>query len=60
VGVAIEIVHVPIDRLCVGCGMTFQSVDADEPCPDCGSGGLPLDVRERLEIELVRPGVGCP
>lgn len=57
-GVAFEIVHVPTDRLCVGCGATFQSVGADEPCPDCGSGGLPLDVKERLEIELVRQGVG--
>lgn len=58
--VVLEIVHLPMDRLCVGCGTTFQSVGADEPCPDCGSGGLPLNVQERLEIELVRPGVGGP
>ncbi len=52
---AMEIVHVPIDRLCVGCGETFASVVADEPCPRCGGAGLSIPTPERVEIELVRP-----
>lgn len=53
--VAIEIVHLPIDRVCVGCGGTFASVGADEPCPRCGGSGLPVPTPERVEIELLRP-----
>jgi Zn finger protein HypA/HybF involved in hydrogenase expression len=51
---AMEIVHLPIERLCVGCGQTFASV-ADEPCPRCGGSGLSIPATERVEIELVRP-----
>lgn len=52
---AIEIVHLPIDRVCVGCGGTFVSVGADEPCPRCGGSGLPVPAPERVEIEILRP-----
>lgn len=52
---AIEIVHLPIDRLCVGCGEPFRSVSAEEPCPRCGGSGLSVPNPERVEIELARP-----
>jgi Zn finger protein HypA/HybF involved in hydrogenase expression len=51
----LEIVHLPVDRLCVGCGGSFAAVAEDDPCPACGGAGLPLPVPERVEIELVRP-----
>jgi hypothetical protein len=56
----LEIVHLPTDRLCVGCGRTFAAITADEPCPKCGSVGLPTQTTERVEIELVRPGANDP
>jgi Zn finger protein HypA/HybF involved in hydrogenase expression len=52
---AIEIVHLPVDRLCVGCGEPFAAVASDEPCPRCGGSGLPVPTPEKVEIELVRP-----
>lgn len=51
----VEIVHLPVERVCVGCGVPFEAVSADAPCPRCGGSGLPLPTPERLEIELVRP-----
>lgn len=51
----VEIVHDPIDRHCIGCGGTFQSAHADDPCPACGGNALPIPVPERLEIEVLRP-----
>lgn len=58
--VPLEIVHLPTDRLCIGCGGTFTAICADEPCPRCGSVGLPTQTTERVEIELVRPGANDP
>ncbi len=58
--VPLEIVHLPTDRLCVGCGRPFAAITADEPCPKCGSVGLPTEAGERVEIELVRPGATDP
>ncbi len=55
-----EIVHLPGDRLCAGCGTPFAAVAGDAPCPACGAAGLPIPVPERIEIELVRPGVAGP
>ncbi len=52
---AIEIVHLPIERLCAGCGEPFAAVSADEPCPRCGGSGLPVPTPESVEIELLRP-----
>jgi len=52
---AIEIVHLPIDRACVGCGAMFTAVGPDDPCPGCGGSGLPVPTAERVEIELLRP-----
>lgn len=52
---AIEILHLPIERLCVGCGGTFASVATDAPCPRCGGSGLAVPTPERVDVELVRP-----
>jgi hypothetical protein len=54
--VPVEIVHLPSDRACIGCGRTFAAVTGDQPCPTCGAAGLPLANAEHVEIELVRPG----
>ena len=53
--VPIQIVHEPVDRLCVACGGRFAAIASDEPCPECGGAGLPMDVAEHVEIELVGP-----
>lgn len=54
--VPIQIVHAPIDRLCVGCGGRFAAIASDVPCPACGGAGLPVDGTEHVEIELVGSG----
>jgi hypothetical protein len=51
----LDIVHLPVDRICVGCGATFASVEADEPCPRCEGSALSVPTPEHVEIELVRP-----
>jgi hypothetical protein len=58
--VPVEIVHLPSDRGCIGCGRTFAALTGDEPCPACGAAGLPLATAEHVEIELVRPGDDGP
>jgi Zn finger protein HypA/HybF involved in hydrogenase expression len=56
----LEIVHLPTDRLCVGCGRSFRALAADEPCPTCGSAGLAVPGPERIDLQLVHPGAGGP
>jgi Zn finger protein HypA/HybF involved in hydrogenase expression len=51
----VEIVHLPVERVCIGCGDPFAAVSADDPCPRCGGSSLPVPTPERVEIELVRP-----
>jgi len=48
---AIEIVHLPSVRLCVGCGREFPAGSPETPCPSCGGCALPVDGRERIELE---------
>lgn len=48
---AIEIVHLPSGRLCVGCGGEFAAASSETPCPGCGGTALPVDGRERIELE---------
>lgn len=52
---AFEIVHLPVDRVCVGCGGGFASIVTEDPCPRCGGSGLPIPSPERVEIEILRP-----
>jgi len=51
---AVDIVHVAVERLCLGCGGAFDAVRSDEPCPGCGGSAMPLPVPERVDVELVR------
>lgn len=55
-GVPIQIVHVPVERMCVACGGRFPAVASDTPCPACGGVALPTEVAEHVEIELVGSG----
>jgi Zn finger protein HypA/HybF involved in hydrogenase expression len=48
---AIEIVHLPASRLCVGCGGEFAAVSTETPCPRCGGSALPIHGSERIELE---------
>ena len=50
----VEIVHMPLERLCLDCARTFNGL-SDEPCPECGGSPLALPVPERIDVELVRP-----
>ena len=56
----IEIVHRPVERMCIGCGASFAAPSPDDPCPDCGGSALPIPQPERIDIELVRPDVDDP
>jgi Zn finger protein HypA/HybF involved in hydrogenase expression len=50
-GEALEFVHVPVTRMCSGCGRQFS---ADRPlalCPTCGSGALPGPTHEEIELD---------
>ena len=58
--IPIEIVHLPTDRICVGCGGRFSAARADEPCPTCGGASLPVDVTEHVEVEVVGPDAHGP
>jgi len=48
---ALEIVHIPVPRVCAGCGRTFESADAADACPACGGTALPAHLDEQVEIE---------
>lgn len=54
-GIAIEIVHLPTDRMCVACGGGFMAVARDATCPGCGGASLPVDAAEHVEVEVVGP-----
>ncbi len=49
---AIEIVHLPSDRVCAACSTGFRASRSDEPCPACGGSALPVPTPEAIEIEL--------
>ncbi len=48
---ATEIVHVPVEQLCVSCGHEFRAPAPDAICPACGGSGLPAVLDEQVEIE---------
>lgn len=48
---AIEIRHLPVDHLCVGCGATFAAAEVDAACPTCGGASLSSMLDEQVEIE---------
>lgn len=52
----VEIVHLPTDLLCAGCGSSFRG-PVDAVCPRCGGPGLAGRMDEVIEIEsLEGPG----
>ncbi|MEX1173311.1 MAG: hypothetical protein WEG56_11955 [Chloroflexota bacterium] len=48
---AIDFVHRPVERPCIGCWTLFAAVGPDAPCPACGGPGLPSPDPERVELE---------
>ena len=50
-GGALDIIHLPIDRLCSGCGDRFTADQATATCPTCGSVALPRAVAEEIELD---------
>jgi len=52
---AVELCHLPVARLCVRCGGSYQAASAEAPCPACGGSGFAVPAPEQIEIELVRP-----
>lgn len=47
---ALDIIHAPITRMCSGCGRRYRASDLLEPCPTCGSLGLPTAMDEEVEL----------
>lgn len=47
----LEIVHLPVDHLCVACGTRFQAAEIDPACPACGGASLSSMLDEQVEIE---------
>jgi Zn finger protein HypA/HybF involved in hydrogenase expression len=50
-GGVLEIVHVPVDRLCSGCGRQFNAGNPLAVCPTCGCAALPTATSEEVELE---------
>ncbi len=48
---SLEIVHLPVDHLCVACGTRFQAAEIDPACPACGGASLSSMLDEQVEIE---------
>ena len=48
---ALEIVHVPVPRLCSGCGLQFSAASSMAACPTCASPALPSPLPEDVELE---------
>jgi len=48
---ALEIVHLPIARLCGGCGRQFKATAPSPVCPTCGSVALPSTAAEEVELD---------
>jgi len=47
----LEIVHLPVDRLCSGCGAPFRAARPRALCPACGCAALPSTMPEEVELE---------
>lgn len=48
---ALQIVHLPIARLCGGCGRDFDATGPWPVCPECGSVALPSTTPEAVELD---------
>lgn len=47
----LEILHLPVERICSGCGGTFSSDRFAAACPLCGRPALPNRALESVELE---------
>jgi len=56
----VEIVHLPSERSCLGCGASFTATVADATCPSCGAPSFVVPSPERIDLQLVHPGGGGP
>ena len=48
---ALEIVHLPVLRLCSGCGRQFMAEAPGSACPECGAAALPGGPDEEIELD---------
>ena len=56
----VSIVHEPTEHWCPSCGRRFDAV-WQEPCPDCGSAGMPTRLDEEVSVEPAEgPGPSDP
>lgn len=49
----LEIVHLPLPRICSACAHRFESTVDSAPCPACGGAPLPTPHEHRAEIEFL-------
>jgi hypothetical protein len=49
----LEILHLPVERICSGCGGRFSSDRFAAACPACGSPALPNRTLESVELEWI-------
>lgn len=54
----LEIVHLPVARLCSGCGQQFGAVGPRAVCPECGSAALPNAIPEEVELDWLAGTAG--
>ena len=50
-GERLEIVHLPVARLCSGCGRRFMVGGPGAACPECGGAALPGATDEEIELD---------
>jgi Zn finger protein HypA/HybF involved in hydrogenase expression len=48
----ISIDHLPEERPCLSCGVSFAAVGMVATCPHCGGSGLAVARPERIELEF--------
>ncbi|HEX2755378.1 MAG TPA: hydrogenase/urease maturation nickel metallochaperone HypA [Candidatus Limnocylindrales bacterium] len=47
----LEIVHLPVARLCASCGRGFEDAEVFATCPSCGGAALPVSTGEEAVVE---------
>jgi hypothetical protein len=50
-GDMLEIVHLPVERLCSRCARQFMADPPGSACPDCGGAALPGATEEAIELD---------
>jgi hypothetical protein len=57
-GDALEILHLPVTRMCGGCGRPFAADRPTAGCPMCGASALPSPLDEEIELEWADGNAG--